>query len=144
MLLLPRMTARFPSISISYSSKIRTTPAGVQDTKLSSPMDSFPTLIGLKPSTSFSGAIRLKARLISKCFGIGLWSKIPSTSFLAFKVSIKSNNSCICVVSGKRNSSNSIPISSQALLLLRTYTCDALSSPTIITASFGMIPSIFR
>ena len=41
-------------------------------------------------------------------------------------------------------SSYSIPTSSHALLLFLTYTLDALSSPTIITASFGLISAFFN
>ena len=61
MLLLPTTTASFPSISISYSSNNLIIPYGVQDTKVSCPKHSFPTLEGLNPSTSFSGAIALNA-----------------------------------------------------------------------------------
>ena len=64
-------------------------------------------------------------------------------SFLLFSSFIKSINSFCVIVSSNKNSSNSIPISSQALLLFLTYVADALSFPTIITASFGLIPSFF-
>ena len=85
MLLLPKITTSFPVKSILYSSNIFITPYGVHDINVSSPMQSFPTLEGVNPSTSFEYVILLKASLISKCLGIGLCNKMPLISLFLFK-----------------------------------------------------------
>ena len=86
----------------------------------------------------------LNAFLMSKCFGIGLCNNIPCISFLLLSFSIIARSCCIVISSFRINSSNSIPTSLHALLLFRTYTSDALSFPTIITANLGQISSCFR
>ena len=58
----------------------------MQDIKVSSPIQSFPTLDGVNPSTSFEYVIALKASFISKFFGIGLCNKIPWISLLLFEI----------------------------------------------------------
>ena len=49
----PNITTSLPLKSILYSSNIFITPYGVQDINVSSPIDNFPTLEGVNPSTSF-------------------------------------------------------------------------------------------
>ena len=83
-------------------------------------MHRFPTLNGLKPSTSFSSLILLKALFWSICFGTGLWSKIPLTDLSSFNLSINSKSSDSEVVSGNKNSSNSTPTFSHAFDLFLT------------------------
>ena len=123
-----------------YASNILIIPYGVQDMNVSSPIINFPTFTGLNPSTSFLQSIFSKASCIFKPFGIGLCNNIPLISFLLFKLFIISSNFSIEVFSSSKISSNSTPTSWQALLLFLTYTFDALSSPTNITANFGTMP----
>lgn len=78
---------------------------------------------------------------MSKCLGNGLCNNTPLILLSLFNSSIKANNSSIVVFSGSKCSSYSIPISLQALFLFLTYIFDAGSSPTKMTANFGLIPS---
>ena len=108
---------------------------------VSYPEISLPTLYGLNPSTSFSGAICSATFLSLICFGNGYWTKIPLIDLSLFNFSISSNSSFSVASSLKLNSSNSTPTSLHALLFIFTYNFDASSFPSKITANFGFKPS---
>ncbi len=143
MLLLPTTTACFPSISVLLLLRSSITPAGVQDLKPLSPRDSLPTLSGWKPSTSLSGLILLITLSSLICFGSGSCTRIPSHPSSALSLSMRPRSSSSDVVSGSSYERDLIPEYSHAFFLLFTYTVDAGSCPTRITARLGSIPSFF-
>ena len=77
----------------------------------------------------------------SICFGRGSCTSIPFTlsSALSFSISVRSSSSV--VFSGSSYDSEPIPIYSQAFFLLPTYTDEAGSLPTCITARHISVPS---
>ena len=140
-LLLPSTTHSLPSISIPDLLMSWITPAGVHDTKPGCPMLSAPTLIGWKPSTSFFGDMVFITLSSSICFGSGSCTSIPFTlsSELSFSISARSSSSVVS--SGSSYDSEPIPIYSHAFFLFPTYTDDAGSFPTWMTARHISTPS---
>ena len=143
-LLLPTTTHSFPAISIPERFSSCMTPAGVQDTKPGLPMQSAPTFWGWNPSTSFKGEMESSTFSSSICFGNGSCTRMPLTSVLSFNSRISSSNFFSVVSSGSSYARDRIPTYSQAFFLLRTYTEDAGSAPTWITASVTSQPCSFN
>ena len=114
MLLRPITTACLPRMSIPENSISLIMPCGVQGRKHSSPIIILPTLMGVKPSTSFSGAIASMTALSRMCFGTGSWTRMPwiSGSSLSFFTSATSSSSVVSA--GSRISRESIPASVHA------------------------------
>ena len=89
-------------------------PCGVQGRKHSSPISILPTLIGVKPSTSFSGAMASITFFSSKPFGSGSCTRMPWMAGSAFSAAILSSNSLSAIVAGMRISREYMPASAQA------------------------------
>ena len=78
-LLLPIITACFPSGSIFERASISITPLGVAGTKQSWPAINLPMFIGEKPSTSLAGFIDSRTKFSSIWSGSGNCTKMPWT-----------------------------------------------------------------
>jgi len=118
-------------------------PAGVHAEKPdSSSWASFPRLSGLKPSTSFSGAIRRKIACSSSPFGSGDWTRMPSIAGSVFRASTRVSSSSWRIETGGRRTRLSIPISAAVWPFFFTYETEAGSSPTRTSAMQGFRPTI--
>jgi len=115
-------------------------PRGVQGTNPSCPISIFPMFSGLKPSTSFSGAIFIIIVLSSMCFGSGNCTSIPCISCRRFRVSISSIIFSCGVSAWNLWSSDAIPTRLHAQCFNLTYNFEGGCSPTRIVASAGLIP----
>ncbi len=90
----PTMTQCLPEGSFPDRTSISTTPAGVQGARTSvSPVESFPTFIGWKPSTSLAGSMARRILASSMCLGRGSWTRMPWISGSAFKPSTSPRSS---------------------------------------------------
>ncbi len=89
-------------------------PDGVAGAKPSSPSQSRPTLIGWKPSTSFSGSTRWSSSRSGSPAGSGSWTRMPSIASSAFSRSIAARTSASGVSAGINTARPTIPHSSQA------------------------------
>ncbi len=99
-----------------------------------------PTLCGWKPSTSFAGLIACITLSSLICFGSGSCTSIPSTSSLSFSECTSLRSSSSVVSSGISYASERMPVYSHAFFLFPTYTVDAGSFPTCITARVVSTP----
>ena len=119
-------------------------PAGVQGRNTLPPVTTAPTFCGWKQSTSFSGEMRRISSSESMCSGTGSWQSMPLTELSRLSLSMSSISSSCAVCAGSANSSDFMPTFSQLFFLLLTYTLEAGSSPTIMTARHGSTPQLFR
>ncbi|MDT4863848.1 hypothetical protein FQZ97_985720 [compost metagenome] len=108
------------------------------------PVMSAPALAMWKPSTSLAGEIASMTFCASMCAGNGSCTRMPWMVGSALSASTRASSAASVMVAGQRSSTECMPVSSQALTLLRTYTCDAAFSPTRITARPGVMPRAFR
>ena len=116
----PITTACLPRTSIPENSMSLIIPCGVHGRKHGSPISIFPTLIGVKPSTSFSGAIARITFFSSNPFGSGSCTRMPWMAGSAFSAAILSSNSLSAIVAGMRISREYMPASAQAFSLAVT------------------------
>ena len=115
-------------------------PCGVHGRKHSSPISIFPALTGVKPSTSFSGAMASMTRFSSKPFGSGSCTSIPWIAGSALRSFTSFTRSASEVSAGRRISREYMPASRHAFSFAVTYETEAGLSPTSITASPGVTP----
>src|SRR5688500_13106001 len=84
--------------------------------------------------------MRRITRVASMCFGSGIWTRMPCTASSAFNRSMRLRSSASVVSAGNSIVTPSMPASSDAFRLARTYTALAGSVPTRITVSPGLTP----
>ena len=120
MLLRPITTACLPLMSIPANSISLMMPWGVHGRKQRSPMSILPTLTGVKPSTSFSGAIASMTALSRMCFGTGSCTRMPWTAGSALRSFTSLTSASSVVSAGRRISREYMPASAHAFSLAVT------------------------
>ena len=137
-MLRPTMTQCFPSGDMPYSRSMAMMPAGVHGMSVPSPVTIRPTFIGWNASTSFSGETAFITLRSDICSGSGSCTRMPSTASSLLSSSIIAKSSASGTVSGRSYLRLSMPHFAQSRSLLRTYICDAGSSPTSTAARHGL------
>ena len=113
-LLRPTTTARRPASATPLRRSSSMPPAGVLGTSAGRPSASRPALVGVIPSTSFSGARVWATTRGERCAGSGICTMTPQTSCRRLSATSSARSPASVVVAGNSTSPQSSPTRSQA------------------------------
>mmetsp|Transcript_15182 Transcript_15182/g.45779 ORF Transcript_15182/g.45779 Transcript_15182/m.45779 type:complete len:373 (+) Transcript_15182:227-1345(+) len=138
----PTTTARLPDSSTPALFKSSMHPLGVHATKAGSRprMARRPMLSGPKPSTSLSPEMASSTRCSLMWAGMGSCTRMPCTAGSSLYPRTTCSTSSSVASSGRSVPKSTMPTSTHAFFLLRTYDWLSLRPPTSTTASPGALP----